>query len=287
MKSYLLAWNPNRWQWDNLTEESRGVKNGDLIHIRWSCGRSRRIEKGDRAFLIRLGQDPRGIFASGEIIVGSYEDEHWEESSAAAGRTSMYVKIQLDTLLDPEVDAILPRELLRDSFPSMHWDTQMSGVSIPDRVAAELEMIWAQFALGRLDVDIMQDNNSLSEVGDVDDLRSLRERALTYSATARGSTEVSRQVRYRSEAVRTYVLRRANGVCEACRQNAPFVTANGRPYLEAHHLRQLSDEGPDHPRWVAALCPNCHRKAHYGMSRDQFNQRLAGIVGEIENRAGI
>src|ERR1700746_1774493 len=24
--------------------------------------------------------------------------------------------------------------------------------------------------------------------------------------------------------------------------------------------RRLSDGGPDHPRWVVAVCPNCHRR---------------------------
>ena len=36
------------------------------------------------------------------------------------------------------------------------------------------------------------------------------------------------------------------------------------PYLEVHHKIRLSDGGEDTIDNVVALCPNCHRKAHYG-----------------------
>ena len=76
--------------------------------------------------------------------------------------------------------------------------------------------------------------------------------------------EAKRLYRRRSAAVRAYVLARAAGVCEACGSPAPFRRVDGNPYLEPHHTRRLSDGGPDHPRWVGAVCPNCHREIHYG-----------------------
>jgi hypothetical protein len=60
--------------------------------------------------------------------------------------------------------------------------------------------------------------------------------------------------------VKAYVLRRANGCCEACGEEAPFVRKDGTPYLEPHHTRRVADGGPDHPAWVAAICPTCHRQ---------------------------
>jgi 5-methylcytosine-specific restriction protein A len=113
-------------------------------------------------------------------------------------------------------------------------------------------------------------------------LNVLRERALATSYTARKPAERKQLVRYRSSAVRAYVLKRAAGVCEGCGSEAPFRTSDGRPYLEPHHIRRLSDGGPDHPRWVAALCPNCHSRAHYSVDRAKFNKRLIGIVGKKE-----
>jgi 5-methylcytosine-specific restriction protein A len=46
------------------------------------------------------------------------------------------------------------------------------------------------------------------------------------------------------------------------------------PFLEAHHVRRLSDGGLDDPRWVIAVCPNCHRRAHYGADANEFNDSL-------------
>lgn len=61
------------------------------------------------------------------------------------------------------------------------------------------------------------------------------------------------------------VLQRANGNCEECREAAPFFrSSNGTPYLEVHHRKQLSDGGDDTVENAVALCPNCHRKEHFG-----------------------
>ena len=110
-------------------------------------------------------------------------------------------------------------------------------------------------------------------------LSILRERALTDDAyVTREPLERKQLIYYRSQVVRTYVLRRANGRCEGCSREAPFKTSDGKPYLESHHLRRLSDGGPDHPSWVVALCPNCHKRAHYGADREEFNTRLVEIV---------
>lgn len=92
--------------------------------------------------------------------------------------------------------------------------------------------------------------------------------------------------RARSEAVRSYVLKRANGYCESCGCEAPFRTSNGFPYLEAHHTRRLSDDGPDDPRWVAGICPTCHREIHHGENGNVRNLALIDKLHELEPEPG-
>jgi 5-methylcytosine-specific restriction protein A len=77
----------------------------------------------------------------------------------------------------------------------------------------------------------------------------------------------ARNVHQRSAAIRRYVLARANKKCELCEAEAPFRTAKGEPYLEPHHIRRLSDGVPDDPRYMAALCLNCHRNVDFGAGR--------------------
>jgi len=89
----------------------------------------------------------------------------------------------------------------------------------------------------------------------------------------------------RSAAVRDYVLARSEGVCEACDQPAPFLKKDGNAYLEPHHTTRLADEGPDHPAWVGAICPNCHRRIHSGIDGADWNKRLRERLKAKENHS--
>jgi 5-methylcytosine-specific restriction protein A len=115
---------------------------------------------------------------------------------------------------------------------------------------------------------------------DLDQLGVLRQRALEAARTTSqvAGTEARRLLYQRSEAVRRYVLARAGGVCESCSQPAPFITVAGAPYLEPHHIRRLSDGGPDDPRFVAAVCPSCHREIHFGMNGQAKNEALVQTI---------
>lgn len=63
------------------------------------------------------------------------------------------------------------------------------------------------------------------------------------------------------------VLFRADGHCGECKKEAPFTRrSNGTPYLEVHHRKPLAEHGEDTVENAVALCPNCHRMAHYGGS---------------------
>ena len=48
--------------------------------------------------------------------------------------------------------------------------------------------------------------------------------------------------------------------------------------------RRLSDGGPDQPLWGAARRPSCHRQAHYSAHKASFNQCVAEIVEDNEQR---
>jgi hypothetical protein len=115
-------------------------------------------------------------------------------------------------------------------------------------------------------------------------LAELRRKALADSADCRTPVERRALYRVRSRAIRLYVLRRANGKCEGCGSAAPFTTRDGMPYLEPHHIRRLTDGGPDDPRWVAGICPNCHRRAHYSHDADEYNKQLAKTVTVLEKQ---
>lgn len=66
----------------------------------------------------------------------------------------------------------------------------------------------------------------------------------------------------RDENIAEYVRRNADGVCELCKNTAPFNKLDGQPFLEMHHIKWLSQGGEDTIKNAIALCPNCHRKMH-------------------------
>lgn len=62
-----------------------------------------------------------------------------------------------------------------------------------------------------------------------------------------------------------YAKRIANGICQDCKQPAPFVNRlTNEPFLETHHITPLAQGGLDTIENTIAICPNCHRKRHYG-----------------------
>lgn len=150
----------------------------------------------------------------------------------------------------------------------------------PDREGKNRNAI--VFHLRTLDAVVEQAEHQPSALPVVsfDELRQL---ALSAgSLTAQTPSEGRRSIYQRSRDVRNYVLARANGECEGCASPAPFVRSDGTPYLEPHHLRRVSDGGPDHPEHVIALCPNCHRRVHAGMDGADFNAQLTEKLREIE-----
>ncbi|WP_224268573.1 HNH endonuclease [Haloprofundus salinisoli] len=119
---------------------------------------------------------------------------------------------------------------------------------------------------------------AIEETGGGSSVDELYKRAKASSpksvTSSEDTTSGSRKQYPRSQAVKDYALAAADGVCQGCGEDAPFVDSKGKPFLEVHHLYRRSDGGADDPDNVLALCPNCHRRVHHGKDGDEFNQTL-------------
>lgn len=113
-------------------------------------------------------------------------------------------------------------------------------------------------------------------------LEQLRNIAKGQSVETANRVERKNYVYIRSQAVKEYALKRAGGICENCNNPAPFQKTDGTPFLEVHHIKRLSDGGPDDPAWVAAVCPNCHRELHYGINKKELNKNLLEMIKRKE-----
>ncbi|WP_350022514.1 HNH endonuclease [Turicibacter sanguinis] len=105
--------------------------------------------------------------------------------------------------------------------------------------------------------------------GDIKNIQQLSDAEIndriSKSDTPEIITVVSKVYKRNPEVV-VATLRRANGYCEKCGCEAPFIRkSDNTPYLEVHHVVPLSEGGDDNLENTIALCPNCHRELHLGI----------------------
>jgi hypothetical protein len=67
MSHYLFKWNPDSFPAEKFYEYFEAYERGE--HLRWGCGNTKKIQSGDRFFLIKNGNEGRGIVGSGSIVV--------------------------------------------------------------------------------------------------------------------------------------------------------------------------------------------------------------------------
>jgi hypothetical protein len=146
MNTYLLTWNPKKSEWD-LAADAATRKAKGYVDINWSCGRTKRIEPGDRVFLLNQGREPRGIMASGHAKSSPKLGSHWDKSRKGK---ALYVSVRFDVLLIPEEEGVLRVSQFQNGpLGAVNWSTQMSGISIEPAAASQLEKLWSTFSRTR------------------------------------------------------------------------------------------------------------------------------------------
>ena len=152
MATWLFIWNPNYYKWDDpingYAEMSRDIEQTEIAYLKWSCGVTKSIQKGDRIFLIRLGVDPKGIVASGHAMTGVFEGTHWDQQKATEGKKVLQIYIGFDTVINPELTPkrMIPYSELKHVSSTYHWSPYASGTSIPEDIADKLEDLWLKTA---------------------------------------------------------------------------------------------------------------------------------------------
>ena len=139
MKAYLFGWNPIKFKWDDLDEDIAKLQAGNKLEEDWSCASHKTIQPGDRAYIVRLGLEPKGIFASGYVSSEPY-------LASRKGRIYHRINIRLDVLLNPDKQPILTLDILKTgNLAAQTWTPQASGISIRPELVDELEGVWQDF----------------------------------------------------------------------------------------------------------------------------------------------
>jgi hypothetical protein len=139
MKAYLFGWNPKKFKWNDLDSDITKLKTTGRLEDNWSVASHKTIQPGDRAYIVRVGLEPKGIFASGYISSAPY-------LALRKGRTYYRVAIMLDVLLNPDKQPILTFDILNTGeLAAQTWTPQASGISIRPALVDELEGVWQDF----------------------------------------------------------------------------------------------------------------------------------------------
>ena len=252
MTTYLFTWNPARWDWTYLEDSIAEIQLNGYCSETWSCGVTKKIHTGDRAFLMKQGQEPRGIIASGWVASDVFEDTHWDEDRRTEGKIALYVDVDWDTLLDPSVEVFPHAWLDGGIYSGMHWQPQASGVRIPDDIADQLERDWARF----LNRSVVIRETPLAEEVDA---------TATY---AEGTTrQITINVYERNAAARTMCINHYGSDCFVCGFNFERTYGEmGAGFIHVHHLQPLSEIGQEYElnpiQDLRPVCPNCHAMIH-------------------------
>ncbi len=124
--------------------------------------------------------------------------------------------------------------------------------------------------------DVAQNEKSKTEAAVKMALKDLRIKALENETEDVPHRETVSKTYIRDPYIARYARLRANGKCQLCGQQAPFLDRYGDPYLESHHIIWLSKGGADSIENTVGLCPNCHRKMHV-LDRKGDKQKLIAI----------
>lgn len=266
MSSFLLTWNPDRWERDeaDLRREVELTASGRRVLGRWAVGvRRRGIDPGDRVYLLRQRSD-RGLVASGIATSDVMWADHWDDS----GRQTTYVDVEWDVVLPP--DDPLPIGLLKSTVPQVPWDRlQGSGVRVPSEAERLLEDVWRNH-VGQALVNFPEE--------------LLGTRRYVEGAVAR--VEVNRYERDR--AARQACIDHWGTSCVVCGFHFEAAYGQlGRGFVNVHHLTELSTLGADYEldaiSELRPVCPNCHAMLHRkipALTIAQLRRRLRGAGGE-------
>lgn len=249
INTYLFAWNPLKWDWTTLDKSIEQLAKSGKTTERWSCVSHKKVRPGDRAFLVKLGTKPRGIFASGYVVSEPFLSQHWSGEDKDVYR----VLIDFDVLLHPDNQPILTLDNLKTkSLDQQQWTPQSSGISIRSEIVDELEAVWFDF-LNSQEVSVSPFTPQNPD---------------TQTSYKEGSSSQVIQTRYeRNPHARKACIEHYGYTCSVCSFDFEKIYgAIGKDFVHVHHLTEVATAKKpymvDPIKDLRPVCPNCHAMLH-------------------------
>lgn len=157
MKTFILMWRPAISSFTRERYEDFMYDFYCDAAMNWSVWEHDKAKRGDRFFMVKVGEDETGVVASGHFISEPYRGEDW----SGKGRETYYMDIYIDHIFNPWQTLILSNDVLKEQIPDFDWSGGHSGrlLSVPD--SQKLEQLWSKFLESRPD-EIYSDDENLA-----------------------------------------------------------------------------------------------------------------------------
>lgn len=142
--TFLLRWNPalSSYTMERLDEDMTDWANGEWCDdFDWSVHDWQKARKGDRFFMLRVGEGNTGVFAAGRFTSDPFLGDDW----SGKGREVHYMTMEFETVFHPERAEIISTEELRAELPEIDWSGGHSGVMLDAESAERLELMWRDY----------------------------------------------------------------------------------------------------------------------------------------------
>ncbi|RYE37514.1 MAG: HNH endonuclease, partial [Sphingobacteriales bacterium] len=225
------------------------LENSGKVTERWSCKSHKTIKPGDRAFLARVGSEPRGIFAAGYVASKAFLSKHWSGEEKDVFR----VLIDFEVLLNPDKESILALDILNTgNLEKQQWTPQSSGISIKPELVNELEAVWFDF--------LTTQNKWLNSYAPTDN-----EAHPTYTEGTRNQVTLTRYER--NPFARAACIKHYGYLCSVCKFDfEKHYGEIGKNFIHVHHVTQVATVKRtyevDPIKDLIPVCPNCHAMLH-------------------------
>ena len=152
-RAYLLTYNPIKNKWTDYSDKCEKTASGQVVEDSWAC-KSKKPSIGDEVFLIKLGDENRGIMGHGIVSGESHKEPHYEIEKANQGKEMDCINVKFDRILNYN-EARIPLEKLKEELPDQAWNPEGSGIEIKAEVLPELRRMWNDLVNGKGENSVM------------------------------------------------------------------------------------------------------------------------------------
>ncbi|WP_295714133.1 HNH endonuclease [Mucilaginibacter sp.] len=241
--TYLFAWNPKNWVFKDLERNLNELKDFGITTMDWKVQSTKKIKLGDRAYVMRVGDNCRGIFASGIISKLPYKGPYFKNPTKLVSQ----VNIDFDVFLNPFTESNLSLDEIEKNIPSKQfWTPHQSGIQIREDAAARLGPLWHEF--------LQKKTRPFSDIL----VQTL------FEGTPYQKVIISYE---RSEFARALCLLEYGYNCIVCDVNFEIAYGEiGKHFIHVHHINELATLNAgrytDPITDLRPVCPNCHAILH-------------------------